>query len=93
VPLIAHDRACFGGAICTTGIIVLFAVWCGEPSKSLWQVLTFAGAVGFAAAIGVHPAIGYVDMVHLAPAIIGALTFTAGVALSYRGMMAAGRTS
>src|SRR5262245_48408576 len=55
VPLIAHDRAGFGGAICTVGVTVLFCVWCGRPSRSLWQVLSFAGLVGFATAIGVHP--------------------------------------
>jgi len=59
VPLIAHDRAGFGGAICTTGITVLFCVWCARPSRSLWQVLCFSGLVGFATAIGVHPVVGY----------------------------------
>jgi len=86
VPLIAHDRAGFGGAICATGITVLFCVWCGRPSKSLWQVLLFSGLVGFAAAIGVHPAVGYNDLLHLAPAIVGAFFFLVGLALSYRPM-------
>ncbi len=86
VPLIAHDRAGFGGAICTAGITVLFCVWCARPSKSLWQVLCLAGMVGFAAAIGVHPAVGYNDMGHLAPAILGVLFFVAGLGLCYRSM-------
>jgi len=86
VPLIAHDRAGFGGAICATGVTVLFCVWCGKPSKSLWQVLMFSGLVGFAAAIGVHPAVGYTDLFHLAPAILGALIFLTGLALCYRPM-------
>ena len=90
VPLIAHDRAGFGGAIAATGVLVLFSVWCGKPSKSLWQVLFFAGAIGFATAIGVHPAVGYVDLVHLAPALIGAITFIAGIVLCYRPMVHAG---
>ncbi|HMH44039.1 MAG TPA: hypothetical protein VK557_11190 [Pyrinomonadaceae bacterium] len=93
LPLIAHDRAGFGGAICTTGITVLFSVWCAKPSRSLWQALSFAGGVGFAAAIGVHPAIGYVDLIHLAPAIIGALTFMVGIVLCYQPMVSAGRKS
>src|ERR1051325_4357469 len=59
LPLIAHDRAGFGGGICTTGITVFFSLWCAQPSKSFWQVLFFAGTVGFAAGIGVHPAVGY----------------------------------
>ncbi len=86
VPLIAHDRAGFGGAICTTGITVFFCVWCAQPSRSLWQVLCFSGLVGFAAAIGIHPAVGYTDLVHLAPAILGALIFVAGLLLCYRPM-------
>ena len=89
LPLIAHDRAGFGGAICTTGITVFFSVWCAKPSKSLWQVLSFAGAVGFAAAIGVHPAVGYVDLSHLAPALIGATSFLAGIVLCYPAMVGA----
>lgn len=86
VPLIAHDRAGFGGGICTTGMTVLFCIWCGKPSRNLWQVLCLAGTVGFATAIGIHPIVGYNDFVHLAPANVGALTFLAGIALCYRPM-------
>ncbi|HKP38583.1 MAG TPA: hypothetical protein VJT71_17120 [Pyrinomonadaceae bacterium] len=92
VPLIAHDRAGFGGAICTTGIVVLFSVWCAKPMKSLWQVLLFSGVVGFASAIGVHPAVGYVDLIHLAPALLGAAAFLGGIVLCYRPMVTAGRS-
>jgi hypothetical protein len=87
LPLIAHDRAGFGGGICTTGITVLFCVWCARPSKSLWQVLCFAGCIGFAAAIGVHPAVGYTNPVHLAPALLGAVAFLVGITLCYRPMV------
>ena len=83
MPLIAHDRAGFGGAICTTGITVLFSVWCARPSKSLWQVLCFAGLIGFATAIGIHPVVGYNNLVHLAPAILGAVIFLTGLVLTY----------
>ena len=93
IPLIAHDRAGFGGGIATTGIVVLFSVWCGRPSKSLWQALLFSGAIGFSTAIGVHPAVGYVDLIHLAPALLGAVAFAAGMILSYRGMLHAGPTN
>ncbi|MEK6280625.1 MAG: hypothetical protein AABN95_09765 [Acidobacteriota bacterium] len=90
VPLIAHDRAGFGGAICATGITVLFCVWCAKPSKNLWQVLLFSGLVGFAAAIGVHPAVGYTDLFHLSPAILGAFMFLMGLILCYRPMHSPG---
>ncbi len=83
VPLIAHDRAGFGGALCSCGLIFFFAVWRGTPSRSLWQALGTAGTVGFGTAIGVHPVIGYVDLVHLAPAIVGAVAFTTGLSLSF----------
>jgi MFS family permease len=87
IPLIAHDRAGFGGAICTTGIVVLFCVWCAKPAKSLWQVLLFAGAIGFASAIGVHPAVGYLSFAHLAPALLGATSYLVGMALCYQPMV------
>ena len=91
VPLIAHDRAGFGGGIATCGLTVLFCVWCGTPSRSLWQVLALAGAVGFATAIGVHPAVGYTDFLHLAPAYTGALLFFCGLLLTYKPMHAGGQ--
>jgi MFS family permease len=86
VPLIAHDRAGFGGGICTCGIIVLFCVWCARPSRSLWQVLCVAGAAGFVTAIGIHPIVGYNDLSHLAPAMMGSVLFIVGLALSCKPM-------
>ena len=83
IPLIAHDRAGFGGAICTTGVTVLICVWCARPSRSLWQILCLAGVIGFASAIGVHPVVGYNDLLHLAPAILGAIMFIAGLILCW----------
>jgi hypothetical protein len=82
IPLIAHDRAGFGGGLCATGITVFLCVWCGRPSRSLWQALLVAGVVGFGTAIAVHPLIGYVDVTHLAPAIIAAVVFGAGLGLT-----------
>jgi hypothetical protein len=86
VPLIAHDRAGFGGGVCCCGVTMFFCVWCGHPSRSLWQALAVTGAAGFGTAIGVHPAIGYTDFVHLAPAYIGAVSFTAGIVLIFQRM-------
>jgi hypothetical protein len=84
VPLIAHDRAGFGGAVCCCGVALLFCVWCGRLSRGLWWVLAVAGAVGFGPAIAVHPAVGYNDAGHLAPAVLGALVYLAGLALAFR---------
>ena len=63
---------------------MFFCIWCARPSPSLWQSLLFAGLAGFGTAIGVHPAIGYTDIVHLAPAVMGATVFALGIALTYR---------
>lgn len=84
VPLIAHDRAGFGGALVSCGIAMVFAVWCSAPSRSLWQALAIAGAFGFGTAIGIHPVIGYNSVSHLAPAVLGAAIFAVGLALQAR---------
>jgi hypothetical protein len=86
VPLIAHDRAGFGGGLFCCGVTMWFCVWCGRPSRSLWQALLLTGAAGFGTAIGVHPAIGYTTFTHLAPAYLGASMFTAGLILTCRRM-------
>jgi hypothetical protein len=88
IPLIAHDRAGFGGGLCCTGLTVLFCVWCGRPTRSLWQALAIAGLSGFATAIGIHPLIGYMSLSHLAPAMGAALLFLIGLSVSFRAMMA-----
>ncbi|HEV8214446.1 MAG TPA: hypothetical protein VGP95_01385 [Gemmatimonadaceae bacterium] len=82
VPLIAHDRAGFGGGLISSGLLVGMCVWCATPSRSRWQALGVAGALGFGCAIGVHFAVGYRNTEHLLPAVIGALLFAVGMALS-----------
>ena len=85
--LIAHDRAGFGGAVCTFGFTMLACVWCGRPARGLWQVLALSGIVGFGMAIGVHPVIGYTDPIHLAPAVAGAVVYAVGMILTCRRML------
>jgi len=84
VPLIAHDRAGFGGALCCCGFTLFFCIAHGRPTPILWRVLASTGTVGFGAAIGVHPAIGYNDAVHLAPAVVGAAAYVIGLILTHR---------
>ena len=84
VPLIAHDRAGFGGGLASTGLVMMIAVWCAPMTRSFWQALAIAGFAGFACAIGVHPVIGYTNAFHIAPAVAGALMYAAGLALSAR---------
>ena len=83
VPLIAHDRAGFGGALVSAGVAATGCVAFGRPSRSRWQALALAGLAGFGPAVGVHFAIGYTDAVHLAPAVAGAALFAVGLALTY----------
>lgn len=86
VPLIAHDRAGFGGSLLTCGLLLFCSVWFGRPSRRLWQVVLLAGSTGFITAIGVHPLIGYTEFSHLAPAYFGALLFLMGVILCRKPM-------
>jgi fatty acid desaturase len=90
VPLIAHDRAGFGEAVCCCGLTLFLSVWCGKPSRGLWAVLALVGIAGFGTAIGVHPAIGYTDATHLAPAVFGALVYLLGLILTFRPMVVGG---
>lgn len=82
VPLIAHDRAGFGGGLLSAGAAILPTVFCARPSRSLWEALLLSGAAGFGAALGVHGLIGYLNIVHTGPAVLGAAIFASGLALT-----------
>lgn len=82
VPLIAHDRAGFGGALVSCGLAMFLAVLYGAPSRNLWQALAAAGLAGFCTAIAVHPVIGYTNLTHLGPAIAGCCLFFLGMAIT-----------
>ena len=82
VALVAHDRAGFGGGLAVAGLTVLGCVWCARPGRALWEALLVAGVAGFGAAVGVHGLIGYLDLSHVGPAVLGAWIFAAGIALS-----------
>ena len=82
VPLIAHDRAGFGGGLVSTGVAALGLSLAGTPSRGRWAAMVAAGTAGFGSAIGIHLTIGYIDPVHLGPAVLGTLVLAAGLALS-----------
>jgi hypothetical protein len=86
IPLIAHDRAGFGGGIASAGTLVMICAWYGSPSRAFHQALLFAGGAGFGLAIGVHYAEGYTNLVHLAPAFAGATLFGVSLALEAVGL-------
>lgn len=79
VPLIAHDRAGFGGGLATTGVLVFVCAWYAPPARAFHQAIGVAGAAGFGCAIGTHFVEGYVNPWHLAPAFAGAALFAASV--------------
>src|SRR6266571_2709064 len=93
VPLIAHDRAGFGGSIETCGLLLFCCVWLGRRSGELTLAVLMAGSTGFITSIGVHPLIGYTEFSHLAPAYLGALLFSAGITLCHKPMCSDQRVS
>jgi hypothetical protein len=80
-----YDRAGFGGGLCSGGIAIALAAWCGlKPgARGLWWIFLAAGLIGFATSIGVHPIVGYNSFIHLLPAYIGAITFLVGMKYLY----------
>ncbi len=82
VPLIAHDRAGFGGAVCCCGVLLAGIAWQARLDHAARHALAVAGLFGFGSAILIHPAIGYNDWRHLTPAIGGALVYAFGVWLT-----------
>jgi dihydroorotate dehydrogenase len=85
VPLIAHDRATFGGMLLAGGLVVLLtALWGFRPGdRWLWWALLAAGPPAYTAAIGVHLVVHYTNLRHLAPPAAGTVLFVLGLALSY----------
>jgi hypothetical protein len=75
VPLIAHDRAGFGGGLATIGVLLTVCAAYSRPSRSFHEAVAIAGTAGFGCAIGTHFVEGYVNPIHLAPAFAGAALF------------------
>ena len=84
LDFIAHDRAGFGGALISTGVLVaLVSAWGWHRGESwVWWCLFGASMVGFGAAIGVHVWVGYVDFFHLLPVYAGSVVAAAALGLS-----------
>jgi hypothetical protein len=75
IPVISHDRAGFGGGLCSIGCLLLFMARCAALDKSFVQIVAVMGCAGFGGAIGVHFAVGYLDFFHLLPAFAGLFIF------------------
>jgi hypothetical protein len=84
VPLVAHDRATLGGMLLANGwAFLLPALWGFRGGSAwLWWTLLAAGLPAYAAALGVHFAVGYIDWGHLAPAFTGLGLFLLGLGLA-----------
>lgn len=81
IPVIAHDRAGFGSALLSVGLLVLMLALWGIREGERWVWLTFAiGAIpAFAAGILTHFFIKYTDFIHLLPAYFALLLYVIGV--------------
>jgi hypothetical protein len=93
VPVIAHDRAGFGGGLCSIGLLVAFIAWHAPLTRSFVEIMLLMGLCGFGAALGVHFAIGYLSPVHLAPAYLGFGIFLVGVLLCGEALRRAGEAA
>jgi hypothetical protein len=85
VPLVAHDRATFGGMLLASGwVLLLPALWgYRRGSRWLWWCFLIAGLAAYAAALGVHFTVGYLSVKHLLPAFAGLALLVIGLILSY----------
>ncbi|MBM7809379.1 hypothetical protein [Saccharothrix algeriensis] len=81
---IAHDRAGFGGALCSAAVAVtLLGAWGWRRGEAwVWWTLALAAASGFAPALVVHGVIHYTDFHHLAPVVAAMALTAAALALS-----------
>lgn len=89
IPLIAHDRASFGGMLISCGLCVLLCSLWGfrRGAAWLWWALLIAGLLAYGSTIAVHHAVGYTSLKHLLPAYGGLLALLTGSALSASWML------
>lgn len=89
IPVIAHDRAGFGSALISVGILVLcLSLWgfrAGE--RWLWYTLLLGALPAFIAGIGTHFAISYTSFIHLVPLYFLVVLYLLGLVLSYSHLM------
>ncbi|MEQ8791933.1 MAG: hypothetical protein RIC55_37095 [Pirellulaceae bacterium] len=90
VPLVAHDRATFGGMLLACGFATLLpAVWGFRRGQAwLWWALMIAGDIAYIATIAVHWTVGYHALMHLLPAYGGLALLWLGGLASYAFLVA-----
>jgi dihydroorotate dehydrogenase len=94
IPLIAHDRAGFGGALLSLAVaIAATALWgINKGEDWVWWMFLWGGLPGFAAGLMVHFHIGYTDFVHLLPVYIAVMLYVGGLYLTYPYLVGEGDT-
>jgi dihydroorotate dehydrogenase len=85
IPVIAHDRAGFGTALLSVGLLVLMvSLWGFHQGKRwVWWTLFLGGIPAFTSGIGVHFAIGYKNFIHLLPAYFALVLYILGLITTY----------
>lgn len=81
IPVIAHDRAGFGSALLSVGLLVLMlALWgIREGERWVWWTFTIGAIPAFSSGIATHFIIAYTDFFHLLPAYFALLLYVIGV--------------
>ncbi|WP_078554034.1 hypothetical protein [Bacillus alkalicellulosilyticus] len=84
IPLIAHDRAGFGGALISNGLLLfLLSLWgFREGQRWIWWTLFLGGLPGLIYGYGAHLLIDYMDHYHLSPVYLLIVLYVAGLYLS-----------
>ncbi|WP_430314613.1 dihydroorotate dehydrogenase [Rossellomorea sp. NRS-1567] len=85
IPVIAHDRAGFGSALVSVGLLVLtLSLWgFQQGNKWVWWTLLIGGLPAFISGIYIHFAIGYTSFLHLLPAYFAIGLFLIGLVKTY----------
>jgi dihydroorotate dehydrogenase len=84
LPLIAHDRAGFGGALASDGVaLLLLSLWgFRRGERWVWWTLLGAGLIGLSGGVYAHLAVGYLEFGHLLPVALSAIVFIAALWLT-----------
>lgn len=85
IPVIAHDRAGFGSALISVGLLVLMVSLWGfrKGERWIWNTLCIGALPAFIAGIGTHIYIGYTTFIHLLPVYFLVTLYLLGLVLSY----------
>ncbi len=85
IPVIAHDRAGFGSALISVGLLVLMISLWGfrKGERWIWNTLAIGALPAFIAGIGTHFYIGYTTFIHLLPVYLLVAIYVIGLLLSY----------